>query len=64
MVNDPFTRRNFIKTTATTGTGDLERANGSPVTGIYPNPVDENASIHFTLEKEASVDIRIYNLTG
>ncbi len=49
---------------ATTGTGDLERANSSPVTGIYPNPVDENASIHFTLEKEASVDIRIYNLTG
>ena len=48
----------------TTSTGSLEGANGSPVTGIYPNPASENASIHLTLEKEASVDIRIYNLTG
>lgn len=48
---------------ATTSTGNLEGANGSPV-GIYPNPVEENANIHLSLEKEASVDIRIYNLTG
>jgi peroxiredoxin len=49
---------------ATTGVGDLAVGDGSPGIGIYPNPVDENASIHFTLEKEALVDIRIYNLTG
>jgi len=48
----------------TTSTGDLDAAKGSPVSGIYPNPVDENASIRLSLEKEASVDIRIYNLTG
>ena len=49
---------------STTSVGDLDGAKGSPVTGIYPNPVDENASIGLTLEKEASVEIRIYNLTG
>ncbi len=49
---------------STTGIGDLDAAKGSPVSGIYPNPVDEEASIRITLEKEASVDIRIYNLTG
>ena len=49
---------------STTSTGDLGATNGSPVSGVYPNPVDDNASIRFTLEKEASVDIRIYNLTG
>ena len=48
----------------TTNTGGLYEANSSPVTGIYPNPVDENASIHLSLGKEAAVDIRIYNLTG
>ncbi len=49
---------------STTGTGDLTGVNGSPVKGIFPNPVDESASIHLSLEKEASVDIRIFNLTG
>ena len=49
---------------STTSTGDLDGEKGSPVTGIYPNPVDNNASIRLTLEKEASVDIRIYDLTG
>ncbi len=48
----------------TTGTDDLDGVNDSPVSGIYPNPVDENASIRLTLQKEASVDMRIYNLTG
>ena len=49
---------------STTGTGDLDGAKGSPVSGVYPNPVDENASIRLTLQKEASVDMRIFNLTG
>lgn len=49
---------------AATGTEDLDRANGSPVTGIFPNPVDDNASIRLNLVKEALVDIRIYNMTG
>ena len=49
---------------STTSTGDLYGSKESPVSGIFPNPVDDNASIRFTLEKEASVDIRIYNLTG
>jgi hypothetical protein len=31
---------------------------------MYPNPVDVNAGIHFTLGKETLVDIRINNLTG
>jgi peroxiredoxin len=48
----------------TTSTGDLDGANGSPVSGVYPNPVDDDASIRLTLEKEALVDIRIFNLTG
>jgi len=49
---------------STTGTGDLDGAKGAPVSGVYPNPVDENASIRLTLQKEASVDMRIFNLTG
>jgi len=49
---------------STTGTGDLDATKGSPVSGVFPNPVDENASIRLTLQYEASVDIRIFNLTG
>jgi peroxiredoxin len=49
---------------ATTSVGDQAGGDGSPLVSIYPNPVDENAGIHFTLVKEALVDIRIYNLTG
>jgi peroxiredoxin len=49
---------------STTGTEDLDGAKGSPVSGVFPNPVDENASIRLTLQKEASVDMRIFNLTG
>jgi peroxiredoxin len=50
---------------STTSTGDLDAANHqSPVSGVYPNPVEEHANISLRLEKEASVDIRIYNLTG
>jgi len=49
---------------STTGIGDLDATEDSPVSGVYPNPVDEEASIRISLEKEASVDIRIYDLTG
>lgn len=49
---------------STTSTGDLDGAEGAPVSGVYPNPVNENASIRLTLQKEASVDMRIFNLTG
>ncbi len=49
---------------STTGTGVLSGANASPGIRIYPNPVDENSNIHFNLESEESVDIRIFNLAG
>ncbi|KPL16371.1 MAG: hypothetical protein AMS23_04355 [Bacteroides sp. SM1_62] len=49
---------------ATTSAGYLEVADGSPAIGLYPNPVDQNASLHLILAKEAMVDIRIYNLAG
>ena len=49
---------------AATSTEDLNGTNGSPVTGIFPNPVNDNASVRLTLEKDAPVDIRIYNMTG
>jgi len=49
---------------STTSTGDLGGVKDAPVSGVFPNPVDGNAGIRIRLEKEAPVDIRVYNLTG
>ena len=49
---------------ATTDVTELAGADPSPVAGIFPNPVDEIASLHLNLESESPVAIRIYNLAG
>ena len=49
---------------STTSTGDLGASNDAPVSGVFPNPVDEKTSMRLSLENEASVEIRVFNLTG
>jgi peroxiredoxin len=49
---------------STTSTGELGAGDDAPVSAVFPNPVDDKTSIRISLDKQASVDIRVYNLTG
>jgi peroxiredoxin len=65
MVNDLDNAISVIEDLfTTTGTTELSGAHGSPLIAIYPNPVDEKASIRLSLDQEATVETRIYDLTG
>jgi peroxiredoxin len=65
MVNDLDNAISVIEDLfTTTGTTDLAGTDGSPVIGLYPNPVGDHASIHLNLEREATVETSIYDLTG
>ncbi len=48
----------------TLGLGSMETLNSARINSIIPNPITTNTSIHYTLEKEAQVELQIYSING